>query len=191
MRLRSNYLRVTPLVLMCGLMCLPCAASAQQSVLSNPPQAVSTAMLYHFLFHYVVHLQSKHPDVESLQNGYLADFLGRQLNLKPEDELLVLREAAQCEIETQQIDAQAKAIIDKMRSAAPNGSLPAAPGAQLIKLQLDKDQTIQNHVAALQMSLSPGSFSSLDNNVRTKFGRHIYTSTVSNQTGSSEFSTSR
>jgi len=192
MHLRSNCLKVTRLVLVCSLMCFSESVFAQQqSILSNLPQAVPDATLYHFLFHYALHLQSNLPDVDNLKNGYLTDLFVRQLNMKPDDELTILREAQRCEDETKQIDAQAKAIIDKTRAATPKGKRPSiAPLSQLMALQSQKNQTIERHVAALQSALSPESFVRFSSNLRNRFAKQIHASTVSAQTLSSGLSNS-
>lgn len=99
-------------------------------------------------------------------------------------QLTLIREAAQkMADDLKQKDAQAKAVIDEFRKEYPpdqplTGPLPPPP-PELAKLQQEREDLIEQHVATLKTELGPDASQKLDSFLLKEFAKTVTTRPVS------------
>lgn len=96
------------------------------------------------------------------------------IGLSDKDAATLKSHAVQANQQVRFQDKKAHDLIDKIRSQTPGGKLqigqkPPAPPQELSDMQTQRNQMINDHVAALQQSVGPDTFQKIDDFARARF----------------------
>jgi hypothetical protein len=143
------------------------------------PRVVPEVVAYRHLFHFVVAAQAK--SVAVTARGASADLLAdsviasARLNAAQMQTLATV--AAECERQTNALDAEAKPVIEAYRAAIPNGGAPPAElppiPPQLADLQKRRDAAVLAGRDALRAGLGDAEFNRFQTFVATDFAQRI------------------
>jgi hypothetical protein len=164
---------------------------AQVSVNTTTPpppvghgQVIPAGHLYWHFLEYQLYLDKTATAIEQKGgNGtLLRTHYQTKMNFTTSQFSLVLQAAGKLDTDLQQIDGQAKVIIDAFHKQYPPGkiaSLPPAP-PQLAQLQTQRETIIANDVAALKAQLGTQATSAMDSMLAKEFAPHFTFKHLSN-----------
>ncbi len=139
-------------------------------------QEAPAAVVYRAFFHNIAHLDlaATQEEAQGRSGSELRAYYRSKIGLSENEARALRTVAASCVAQLQEKDAEAKALIQKIRARTPGGKLasraelPSLP-PELARMQQERDEITQRHIDELAASLGAESFGKVDAFVKARY----------------------